>query len=634
VKSERPKTKGKGKMNDETSAPKTKGKGKVTDETSARKRDRKAPQATGNVRDPPCDRCEKRQTTCYSQVVGNACLGCAKMKLRCERSKEKTKKVTGIKGADISDNESAPSDAPPQPRKPHVYEKARKVISDDEESAPRARPRTRPRKEAPLGNKALTPHPKGGEQSKKGSKDVIVLSSDEETSAHLPHLPRYRHRKGKNDEKISGRNEDLEGKGENHNLTSYIFNHLYNRMLKVKRLSGITLESLLEEVEWQREVLDIILPGYTRMRDQVDLMREEIVNLREQNQEVNRLYNVVSDQYLELQERFNRYDSPDKDESPGMEEMYMRPEDWYQNGDLALRDDVLDLPSDDPMAETPVADPNMVSVTEPLAEPRVPLPNLGEGNVEESDRAWDLSVPVVRSPNLGEGNVDEIDRAWDLSVPVVRSNLGKKDAIDPEPKVTNEPDVKEAERDEQRVTDEPEHVRTLENDRTLEIDWSDGEVETDKGKMAEVEVGLPIIPDCEPIGDHSGIPPPVPEREAIGDESGMPPPPTPIVTLQPPTPVTSQEAVPSAPTTLLDVPVIPASEQDKVLNTVEKPRSRSTSIVVSDPRRSTRIASRSPTPRRSPRIRSKSPTPTPLIPTKRPSDDSEEGSSSKRLKVG
>jgi hypothetical protein len=107
----------------------------------------------------------------------------------------------------------------------------------------------------------------------------------------------------------------------------------------------------------------------------------------------------------------------------------------------------------------------------------------------------------------------------------------------------------------------------------------------------------------------SSMPPPPP-----------PPPPHPAVTLQPPTPQTSQEEVVQM--TLLEVPVDVAHESASTTATEEP-----------DLRRSPRHRSPSPLPstepRRSPRLRSPSPLPSSL-PSKRPADSGDEGPAKRR----
>jgi hypothetical protein len=107
--------------------------------------------------------------------------------------------------------------------------------------------------------------------------------------------------------------------------------------------------------------------------------------------------------------------------------------------------------------------------------------------------------------------------------------------------------------------------------------------------------------------------------------SDMPPPPTPTVTLQPPTPQTSQEDENSTPTVLLQVPVTTSGADQIGADNIQGPpggksrsRSRSTSVAVSERRRS-------------PRIHSRSPTPTPSsVPAKRSADISKEEPVAKR----
>lgn len=61
-----------------------KGKGKMKEDDIGPERKRKAPMATGDLRDPVCKRCVEKSRDCYVQEGGRACVACAKDKLRCE----------------------------------------------------------------------------------------------------------------------------------------------------------------------------------------------------------------------------------------------------------------------------------------------------------------------------------------------------------------------------------------------------------------------------------------------------------------------------------------------------------------------------------------------------------------------
>lgn len=53
---------------------------------------RRTPQPTGEVRPTTCNRCAARKIICYAQSGGLACVSCAKMKLKCDDTKEKAVK--------------------------------------------------------------------------------------------------------------------------------------------------------------------------------------------------------------------------------------------------------------------------------------------------------------------------------------------------------------------------------------------------------------------------------------------------------------------------------------------------------------------------------------------------------------
>lgn len=124
----------------------------------------------------------------------------------------------------------------------------------------------------------------------------------------------------------------------------------------------------------------------------------------------------------------------------------------------------------------------------------------------------------------------------------------------------------------------------------------------------------------------------VSDRSALANESSAmappppPPPAPPAVTLQPPTPQTSQEAANQ--TTLLAVPT------DANLEPLGDASTQSTAVADSQPHQLVRGRSSSPLPsteplRRSPRLRSPTPSPS-TVPTKRSSDNTVEEQVSKK----
>ena len=128
-------------------------KGKEKEEAPKReetgtKRKRKPPQATGDVNDKPCKRCVEKNLTCFSQSGGNACLNCAKVKLKCEDGQYKRQRRT-MKPADEKKVSAIPPKAsanPPQssaipPKSITGIPTARPAPP-----APNAKPRTRARK--------------------------------------------------------------------------------------------------------------------------------------------------------------------------------------------------------------------------------------------------------------------------------------------------------------------------------------------------------------------------------------------------------------------------------------------------------------------------------------------------------
>ena len=144
-------------------------KGKEKEEVPKReetgtKRKRKSPQATGNVNDKPCKRCVEKNLTCFSQYGGNACLNCAKVKLKCEDGQYKRQRRT-MKPADEKKASAIPPKAsavrqkapaiPPKasaipPKSSAIPPKPTTGIPTARPAppAPDAKPRTRARKPA------------------------------------------------------------------------------------------------------------------------------------------------------------------------------------------------------------------------------------------------------------------------------------------------------------------------------------------------------------------------------------------------------------------------------------------------------------------------------------------------------
>jgi hypothetical protein len=77
---------------------------------------------TGDIRNPPCKRCREKDLTCYSQEGGNACVSCAKIKIRCSTKavvkREKKPSVVNNARPETSKHisQSPPSRPAPIPR--------------------------------------------------------------------------------------------------------------------------------------------------------------------------------------------------------------------------------------------------------------------------------------------------------------------------------------------------------------------------------------------------------------------------------------------------------------------------------------------------------------------------------------
>jgi hypothetical protein len=131
---------------------------------AAGKKKRRPPQSTGVVCEPPCNCCESKNITCYTQTGGyTACLNCAKMKLRCnelavkkEEKQRPTKRSNVPKPKPLTSTSPEPSapkrkrSAPTRPTKSSKAEGKKRKYQDDDaisDSSEEPRPQERTRKQ-------------------------------------------------------------------------------------------------------------------------------------------------------------------------------------------------------------------------------------------------------------------------------------------------------------------------------------------------------------------------------------------------------------------------------------------------------------------------------------------------------
>lgn len=125
---------------------------------------RRPPTSTGRLRDPPCQRCNKKQIKCLEQAQARACMNCAKVKMKCVNL-DSTEKGKVEKGPAPSKKKEKPA---PKPKKPA----ARKTSAPKIVEAGPSRPATSKNQPAPATKR------KAGKMVK--SVEYVETSDDEE----------------------------------------------------------------------------------------------------------------------------------------------------------------------------------------------------------------------------------------------------------------------------------------------------------------------------------------------------------------------------------------------------------------------------------------------------------------------
>jgi hypothetical protein len=331
---------------------------------------------------------------------------------------------------------------------------------------------------------------------------------------------------------------------------------------------GDDITELREEIRRQRGLLDAVLPGYMRLKDTVAEMEKNIDEMRRAMNE----YEDVSDSH------FRKISSIDI----RCDEYNARMERLEFGGESS--------------------DDSVQIVSRPGSEVKVYRPET-KMRKEEAPATVPIGWPVEKRDETG--TTDE-DRDFNGFVDIDQVNVRPVE--------------------EERATTE---VRSLEDLRPVEEVDAVEDVRPVK-EVGPVDAVAPVVV-VEDAKDESSTlntesvstnmpPPPSPLSPPTGgsDHAPSPPPPTPAVTLQPPTPLTSQEDKVAESTTLLDVPNTSLADQrpdpgtqlpDVSQSKSAKSRARSTSVAMTEPRRS-------------PRLRSQSPLPPSSLPAKRSSDNS------------
>ena len=357
------------------------------------------------------------------------------------------------------------------------------------------------------------------------------------------------------------------------------------------------------EVERIRGIVDVMLPAFLRLREDFDELKADNKILRRAYRENTRLYNILQERYFDLIDKV-----PAEDDR------------------MSPQNDMPWIPEfEAPRARTPTEE--MMRTDEPMvASPRVEAPLFEVPPSAEMQRVEETraEMPMVEAPGgempMVETPMAETPRVEAPSTEVSNTEVPRIEVPLTEVLRTEVPST-EVPRTEVPSTEVPrtEVPRTeVENSsevlpRANETSMEDEEAKTFDVQMDEVVPRAELLNVEVPKNDDL----PLHVSEGTADDSDMPPPPTPTVTLQPPTPLTSQEAANSAPSTLLQVPVnTTVMDDESGPNTIRPEPSGSGSSA-------SRSRSTSLEPRRSPRLRSRSPTPIPsILPQKRSADGS------------
>lgn len=260
----------------------------------------------------------------------------------------------------------------------------------------------------------------------------------------------------------------------------------------------------------------------------------------------------------------------------------------------------------------------IVGVSDELDRMKERMDSFNEHQEDESDESDDVSVQIIEQ---AISVAKEVARQPATSM-TREEDTGSAQPLEGEDRVGQPAIVMEGE-EEQAVEDEwltskasPETVKGEEYP-SLEDQWpaDDASVivrpvipELEEGTPVEVEEGEVVeVKEVDPVGIEGEMtssgraptpaplptemppPPPPASRPPNSPSPPPPPPPTPAVTLQPPTPITSQEGH-GDPTTSLTVP------EDNEEDLGNRPDPVSSEPAASDVRRSERIRSRSPSP--------------------------------------
>jgi hypothetical protein len=335
------------------------------------------------------------------------------------------------------------------------------------------------------------------------------------------------------------------------------------RTSKNEGTASTEMEDLRKEVGRQREILDAVLPGYLRLKDKVAELEEK----------VEKHYIKFADVLIELEDDIKglsgKITSLDKDTRG-------------HSGKILSLD-----------KETTRNVEKIKWIYRVLKDMKKDYEKLKEGAESDND-----SIQIVNRPddvNI-KGSIQIVDRPDDVQTKAIEDVWEYDEEL-----VINDQDD-----DIDEVTMPPveeEHISANSARAVTQLDFS---APATGLEVREHSIGVADLPaDMPPPPQPTSPPPPTPS----------PPPLTPAVTLQPPTPYTSQEGAAAEPSTLLNVPANDIQDPD-----IQDPDGISSDAPIGHWRSASHAGSE---PRRSPRIQSRSPSPLPpSIPAKRKADDS------------
>jgi hypothetical protein len=335
------------------------------------------------------------------------------------------------------------------------------------------------------------------------------------------------------------------------------------RTSKKEDTASAEMEDLRKELGRQREILDAVLPGYLRLKDQVAELEEKV----EKN------YIKLADVLIELEDDIKGHSGKIKSLDKDMR--------GHSGQIISLE------------KETTRTVEKFKWMYRTLKDMKKSYEKMKEGTESDND-----SIQIVNRPDdvKIKGSIQIVDRPDDVQTKAIEDvweydeELVINDQDDDIDEVTM-PSVEE------------ERISANSARAVTQLDFS---APATGLEVREHSIGVTDLPaDMPPPPQPTSPPPP----------THSPPPLTPAVTLQPPTPYTSQEGAAAEPSTLLNVPANDTQDPN-----IQDPDGISPDAPIGHWRSASHAGSE---PRRSPRLQSRSPSPLPpSIPAKRKADDS------------